>query len=171
MTTFRRLILVCGLVAAPAAAQTFEDLDALQGRVVAALGAEIGEPGGPARPLDRRLKLAACPEVAVVEAPALGAVAVRCQPIGWRIRVPLVKMDADAGVSSGPAVKQAAVVRKGDQVELRAGGSAFQISMVAIAEEDGAEGARIRVRGSEPKSPVVIAQVDGPGRVFLPGFK
>lgn len=170
MTTFRRMILACGLIAAPASAQTFEDLDALQGRVVAALGAEVGEPGGPTRPLDRRLKLAACPEVAVVEAPALGAVAVRCESIGWRIRVPLVKTAAVA-TAAAPAAPQAPAVRKGDQVELRAGGSAFQVSVVAIAQEDGAPGARIRVKGSEPKSPVVIAEVDGPGRVFLPGFK
>lgn len=168
MTYFRRLILASALVAAPAAAQTFEDLDVLQGRVVASLGAEVGEAGGPTKPLDRRLKLTACPEPAIVEAPALGAVAVRCAPIGWRIRVPLVG-GAAAAVAT-PAALSAPAVRKGDQVELRAGGGAFQISMVAIAEEDGARGARIRVR-SAPKQPPVLAEVDGPGRVFLPGFK
>lgn len=167
MTNFRRLILASAALAAPATAQTFEDLDVLQGRVVASLGAEVGEAGGPARPLDRRLKLTACPEPAIVEAPALGAVAVRCAPIGWRIRVP-VKTAAFAAATPEAAALPA--VRKGDQVELRAAGGAFQISMVAIAEEDGARGSRIRVR-AEPKQPPILAEVDGPGRVFLPGFK
>lgn len=166
MPYFRRLILACALCSAPAYAQGFENLDVLQARVVGALGAGIGEPGGPASPLDRRMKLAACPELAVFEAPQLGAVTIRCEPLGWRIRVPLVR---SASIETA-AVKALPAVRKGDQVELRASGGAFQVSMVAIAEEDGAPGDRIRVRHG-PKEPAVIAEVDGPGTVFLPGFK
>jgi flagellar basal body P-ring formation protein FlgA len=168
VTFFRQLVLASALCsAAPAAAQGFEDLDALQGRIVAALGAGIGEPGGPSSPLDRRMKLAACPELAVLEAPVMGAATIRCEPLGWRIRVPLVR---SAFAQPGVAAKAAPAIRKGDQVEVRAGGSDFQISMTAIAEEDGSPGDRIRVR-SDRNQPVIIAQVDGPGMVFLPGFK
>ncbi len=169
MTYFRQLALACALCStAPAAAAVpaFEDLDALQARIVAALGAGIGEPGGPSSPIDRRMKLAACPELAVLEAPTLGAATVRCEPLGWRIRVPLIR----SAYAQAAAVKAVPAVRKGDQVELRAAGGAFQISTIAIAEEDGAPGDRIRVR-SDKKQAVIIAEVDGPGMVFLPGFK
>ena len=167
MTYFRQLVLALAAVSAPAAAQSFENLDVLQARVIAALGAPIGSPGGPSVPLDRRMKLAACPVPAMIEAPTLGAATVRCEPLGWRIRVPVVQA---ARTAPGIVAQAAPAVRKGDQVELRAGGDAFSVSMTAVAEEDGAPGARIRVR-PDRNAPVVIAEVDGPGRVFLPGFK
>lgn len=166
MTKFRQLALACALLSTPAHAQGFEDLDALEVRLAAALGAGVGEAGGPASPIDRRMKLAACPESATIEAPTLGAATVRCEPLGWRIRVPLVRSVAVAAA----AVKAVPAIRKGDQVELRAGGSSFSVSTLAVAEEDGAPGDRIRVR-SDRKQPALIAQVEGPGMVFVPGFK
>ena len=170
MTHFRRLAVILVLTGAGASAPAFaafEDLDALQTRVVAALGAGIGEPGGPSTPIDRRMKLASCPEAAVIEAPTYGAATIRCEPLGWRIRVPLVR---SAAIQAGAVAQAEPVVRKGDQVELRAAGGEFQVSTTVVAEEDGAPGDRIRVRG-ELKAPSIIAEVDGPGRVFLPGFK
>ena len=52
MTLFRRLILPALALAAPAVAAptVYEDLGRLEARVVAAVGAGIGEPGGPQRP-------------------------------------------------------------------------------------------------------------------------
>ena len=60
---FRRLRLALPpSIAAPALAQGFEDLDALESRVVAALGAGDRRAGRAGAPIDRRLRLAACPE-------------------------------------------------------------------------------------------------------------
>jgi len=167
MTTFfRRLTLAAAALAAPAQAQTFENLDLLEGRVVDSLAAGIGEPGGPARPLDRRLRLAPCPEPAVIDAPAMGAVAIRCEPLGWRIRVPLI---AGAVASAAAPVRAEPIIRRGDQVEVVAMTSSFTVSTVGTAEQDGAPGDRIRVRTERRSSPFV-GQVLADGRVALPGF-
>ncbi len=139
----------------------------LEMRLTAALGAGVGEPGGPSRPVDRRLKLAPCPEPASFEPPALGAATIRCEPLGWRIRVPLVRIAAAAQAAGGKAEP---IVRKGDQVELTASSGSFTVSTVAVAEQDGAPGDRIRVR-SEGKKGAVIGVVTEDGRVSLPGFK
>ena len=167
MTYFRRLAPAIILIGSAAHAQGFEDLNALEVQVTAALGAEVGEPGGPARPLDRRLKLKPCPQAATVEAPSLGAVTVSCQQLGWRIRVPLVR----GATSFGPATaaKSEPIIRKGDQVELVAASGGFSVSTIAAAEQDGAPGDRIRVR-SEGKKGAVIGIVTEDGRVSLPGF-
>lgn len=167
---FRRLAVAVAFSAAPAAAQTgFQDLDAIETQIVAALGAGIGEPGGPARPLDRRLRLKPCPEPVTLDAPALGAVAVRCAAVGWRIRVPLVR-DASVAVAAA-AVQAEPLVRRGDQVELVAMTDSFSVSTAGIAEQDGAPGDRIRVRTERKGKPPVIGLVMDDGRVALPGFK
>jgi flagella basal body P-ring formation protein FlgA len=167
VTLFRRLILLSAFCAAPATAQGFQDLEVLEARVTGALGADVGAPGGPAYPIDRRLKLAACPAPVTVDAPAMNAVAVRCEPLGWRIRVPVLAAEQSA---SAPRAKIQPVVRKGDQVEVVAGGASFTVSTLAIAEQDGAPGDRIRVR-SDRKSAPVIGEVTDDGRISLPGFK
>ena len=166
-TFFRHLALATIFVAGSANAQQFQDLDVLELQVSAALGAGIGEPGGAARPIDRRLKLAPCPAQVAVEAPALGAVTVRCEPLGWRIRVPLVRGADSPAVA---AAKAEPIIRKGDQVELTAASHSFSVSMLAVAEQDGAPGDRIRLR-SERKGPAVIGRVTEDGRVVLAGFK
>src|SRR3546814_2496880 len=67
--------------------QRFEDINGLEAMVVAKFGAAIGQPGGPAAPIDRRLKLAACPDTPSVEGPVMGAAVIRCAPVGWRIQI------------------------------------------------------------------------------------
>jgi flagellar basal body P-ring formation protein FlgA len=165
---FRRLPLVLGLVTAtPAFGQAFENLEMLESRVSAALGAGIGEPGGPARPIDRRLRLMPCPTPAEIDPPALGAVAIRCETRGWRIRVPLT-----AGAVAPPGMAQTRaepVVRRGDQVQVVALSANFSVSTLGIAEQDGAPGERIRVR-TERRSTPFIGEVLPDGRVALPGF-
>lgn len=158
-----------GAMLLPCAAQaqtaSFENINMLEARVTAALGADIGTPGGPSAPIDRRLKLARCPTPATIDPPALGAIAIRCEAIGWRIRVPLQH------VANAPTTAKAEpVVRKGDPVELAVETASFSVSTNAIAQEDGAIGERIRVR-SDPKAPVMIAEVVEGGRVRLPGYK
>ena len=164
---FRRLLLLGAALAAPAAAQTFEDLGALEARVTGALGAALGEPGGPARPIDRRLRLAACPQPVTVDAPVLGAVAVRCEALGWRIRVPIGGVGGSAAAAAPVRVEP--IIRRGDQVEIVAMTSSFTVSTNGVAEQDGAPGDRIRVRTERRSSPV-IGQVTADGRVALPGF-
>jgi len=174
---FRHLsILAVTATATPAMAQDFEDLDQLETQVVASLGAGIGEAGGPARPIDRRLRLRPCPESATVEAPALGAVAVRCQSVGWRIRIPLTAGSASARATGSPAQRAEPVIRRGDQVQLVALSRSFTVSTFGVAEQDGAPGDRIRVRreGSDRRGDTgttrVIGEVLPDGRVALPGF-
>jgi flagella basal body P-ring formation protein FlgA len=145
----------------------------LDNRVAAALGANIGEPGGATTPIDRRLRLQACPQPVEIGEPVAGALAVRCVPLGWRIRVSLVpSAESRQTAAAAPAQRQARaepVIRRGDQVELVAIASGFTVSTLATAEQDGAPGDRIRVR-TERRTAPVIGQVLEDGRVALPGF-
>ena len=166
---FRRLALPLALAAAPLSAQSFENLEMLDSRVAAALGAGIGEPGGAAAPIDRRLRLAACPQPAEVAEPALGAVTIRCQPLGWRIRVPLVQTTQTAAAATPAAARAAPVIRRGDQIQLVAISSGFTVSTLAVADQDGAPGDRIRVRTEHRTAPIIGLVLDD-GRVALPGF-
>ena len=168
------LPLLALLVAAPATAAMpqFQNIDALEARLINALGAGIGEPGGPAVAIDRRLKLAACPATVQIDPPVMGAIALRCAPLNWRIRVPIQRLGNAQNVAMGSVMgaKADPVVRRGDPVDLIAETNGFSVSVSAIAQEDGAPGARIRVKADDQKSPI-FAEVIEAGRVRLPGFK
>ena len=157
------------------AQQKFENLDRLDGLVAMTVGANIGEPGGPIAPVDRRLRLAACPGTPSVEGPTFGAAIVKCDALGWRIRVPLSGGGATVGTPAirygGAArpVQPQMVVKRGDPVQLIAGNASFSVSRVMIADEDGAVGDTIRVR-EDKKSAPVLAQVVEMGTVRIPGF-
>jgi len=169
----RPLIVLALLAPAPAlAAGGIENLDALERRLVIALGADTGQPGGPRAALDRRMKLAACPAEVTIEPPALGAAVLRCAPLGWRIRVPLLAGGTAAPVAMAAVVpvQQEPVIRRGDPVELAAGDATFRVTSEVIAEQDGAPGDRIRVR-ADRKSPPMMAEVVSAGKARLPGFK
>jgi len=172
---FRHAMLVVAVIF-PALAQAqvgaFENIDRLEQRVIGALGAGIGETGGPSAPIDRRLRLARCPSPAQINPPVMGALPLSCPEIGWRLRVPLVRVSTAMGMGGGMAVafKAAPVIRKGDPVELFVETAGFSVSTEAIAQEDGAMGDRIRVK-SDPKAPVMIAEIVEGGRVRLPGYK
>jgi flagella basal body P-ring formation protein FlgA len=176
------LLLPLLAIASPAAAvPPFQNLDALEARLINALGAGIGEPGGPASPIDRRMKLATCAQSVTIDPPALGAVALRCPAIGWRIRVPIQRLQPSGGGSSSGGygqpiqapVKEAPVVRRGDPVDLVADTGGFSVSVSATAQEDGSPGARIRVKTQQdgrPQGQIIFAEVVDVGRVKLPGF-
>lgn len=166
--------------------QKFENLDRIDSLVAMTVGANLGEPGGPAAPVDRRLRLAACPTTPSVEGPIFGAEMVKCDALNWRIRVPLVAGSAAAAsgplprtattygaanrfTRPAPAVAKEAVVRKGDPVQLMAGNAAFSVSRMMVADEDGALGETIRVR-EDKKSAPIFAQVVEMGVVRVPGF-
>lgn len=168
---------LAGIAAQPAMAQQkFENLDRVDGLVAMTVGANMGEPGGPVAPVDRRLRLAACPTTPAVDGPIFGAAIVKCDALGWRIRVPLVAGGTAGmtgpvgryGQAARPMQKQA-VIRRGDPVQLTAGNSSFSVSRVMLADEDGAIGDTIRVR-EDKKSAPISAQVIDAGLVRIPGF-
>lgn len=163
------MLSLLALLAAPAAAATpaFQNIDALEARLINALGAGIGEPGGPATPIDRRLKLAACPVTVQIDPPAMGAIALRCAPLNWRIRVPITRL---SGAQAVMGARGEPVVRRGDPVDLVAETNGFSVSVSATAQEDGAPGSRIRVKADRQNS-VIFAEVIDAGHVRLPGFK
>lgn len=173
-TILSLVLLIAGIGITPALAQQkFENLDRLDSLVAMTVGANQGEAGGPAAAIDRRLKLAACPQTPVIEGPVFGAAIVRCEAVGWRIRVPLLSGGASATTAVARTAARpstAPVVKRGDPVQLIAGGSAFSVSRMMIADEDGAAGAMIRVR-EDRKSAPVLAQVLEGGIVRIPGFK
>jgi len=159
--------LVAVLLATPAAAAaTFQDVSALETRLITALGAGVGEPGGPAAPIDRRLMLQKCPTNVAIDPPALGAVALRCAALGWRIRVPLARLTTAAAMTA----RAEPVIRRGDPVDLVADSGGFSVSVSATAQEDGVPGSRIRVL-TDAKNRPIFAEVIDAGRVRLPGFK
>ncbi len=170
MKTIFWMIAIAGTaLAAPLQAAPFEDIPTLEARVIGALDAGIGTPGGPAAPIDRRLKLASCPTPATIDPPALGAVALRCAALGWRIRVPLNGASTAANYQK-MVEKSAPMIRRGDPVELIADAGSFSVSSDGIADEDGAAGQRIRIRIDRDRPPIVGEVVDI-GLVRLAGFK
>lgn len=159
----RILPLVALACAAPALGQSASaDLAAIDRAVASFTGAPIGAPGGAAMPVDRRLRLAPC------RAPlALGwygtrrdTVEVSC-PVagGWRIYVPLAGMARSAAA--------APLVARGDAVTITVSGDGFAVSQPGEALEAGGEGAWIKVRGVNPKAPVLRARVLRPGLVGI----
>ncbi len=161
---------------AAASAQGFQNLNQIDTLVATTTGAEIGQPGGAITMVDRRLHLAACPQIPSVEGPVFGAAIVRCDKLGWRIRVPLkLAVQAPAPAQpygrAAPAPVQAhtILIRKGDPVQLVAGNASFSVIRQMIADEDGAIGEMIRVHGDKTSSPV-SGRIEPDGIVRVPGI-
>ncbi|HWJ69330.1 MAG TPA: flagella basal body P-ring formation protein FlgA [Sphingobium sp.] len=156
----------------PARAQSFENLERLDSLVAMTMGANRGEPGGPIAPVDRRLRLAACPTTPNVEGPQMSAAIVSCPAVGWRIRVPLAPIGQapQAATAQNSAASPALpVIKKGDPVRLIAGNEVFSVSRPMIADEDGVVGALIRVRQDARATPVT-ARVEAMGVVRAPAI-
>lgn len=167
------------LAATPLLAQSAvppaQDLNQLEQIVVTTLGADVGQPGGPMVPIDRRMRLAACPIGIQIDPPTAGAVTIRCTTAGWRLRVPLMRVDiiSTNGTSQNGgrlAARAPADIRKGDPVQLIAQGQSYSISVDAMAMEDANIGGRIRVSAAS-KPGTLFAEVIDVGRVRLIGFK
>lgn len=138
-------------------AQAVEDLDRLDVRIEALTGAAPGQPGGAIAPVDRRLKLAACPQPASIEWAGSDALAVRCAAIGWRLRV-------GVAAAGGRQAKAELSVHRGDTVEVSVAGDAFDVTTTALALDDGAVGASVRLKmGATGTQSSAI--VTGPGTV------
>lgn len=140
------------------AAAAFEDLDAIDRDVAVAASAL----GATAAPVDRRLRLMRCSQGIQVERIDARGLAVRC-PGSWRFRVAL------SGVAA-TAVAAPLLVRRGDPVTVRSSGAGFVIETSAIATEDGAVGATVRIR-LDGGTRQVAAIVTGSQEVSVGGLK
>lgn len=145
-TIFRRMILIATLIAGPASAGEFQDLDAVDARAAAVVGA-------PVQTVDRRLKLAACPEALQADTPVSGAVIIRCNARGWRIHVLISTRDAAAR----PAP---IIIKRGDPVGVNFVASGFSVTTSGIAESDARKGEPVRVRVEQKANPVMGEAVD-----------
>lgn len=153
----------CAAAASPATAQQanedWQTIDVLTDMVANAMGRS-------ATPVDRRIKLARCPEQASVTAVDAHTLAVRCNSLGWRLRVP---MTGPAGATQAGFARPAAaapVIRRGDNVRVTIDTESFSISYAAVATEDGRVGETIALRGSDAKS-MLSAIVTGAGRARI----
>lgn len=155
----------CTAAANPAFAQQahedWQTIDVLTAMVASALGRT-------ATPVDRRIKLARCPEQASVTAIDANALAVRCASLGWRLRVPMSGPANAAPAATGFArpTASAPVIRRGDNVRVTIDTDSFSVSYAAVAAEDGRVGETIALRGNDAKSSL-SATVIGPGRARL----
>lgn len=162
-------IAVASVTLAPAAhaQQANEDwqtIDVLTAMVANAMGRS-------ATPVDRRIKLARCPEQASVTPVDAHTLAVRCASLGWRLRVPMTGPAADvdavpAAAAFARPAQGAPVIRRGDNVRVTIDTESYSISYAAIATQDGRVGETIALRGNDAKS-ALSATVTGPGRARL----
>ena len=146
------------LTLALAATPLPHDLDRLRADVAAYSG------GVPL--LDPRLVLAACaaPQLAWADG-GHGAVSVTCAAPAWRVFVAVQGVAITAGMAR-VAARPLLLVRRGDAVTVNAGGQGFSVAVAAIAESDGAAGARIRVRNrSSGSTMLALVGDDGSLRV------
>lgn len=143
------------LIAQLASARPIEDVGALEQRIEREVGAAVGAPGGPRVPLDRRLRLAACPVPAQLSARVPGMIEVHCPLAGWRFHVALA--------TGGETAASLPVVRRGDPVAVRVAGDGFALTVRGRAERDARAGERIRISMGSGRAPI-IAEITGPGR-------
>lgn len=145
-TIFRHLVLLTILAPSGGLAGNFQNLDAINARAVETSG-------GPVSPVDRRLKLAACPEALQADPLSLGAVTVRCASLGWRVRV-LTAM-AQASDHSTPII-----IKRGDPVSVHFVAPGFSVTTSGIADSEARIGERVRVRVEQKAMPVMGEAID-----------
>jgi flagella basal body P-ring formation protein FlgA len=154
-------------ILAAAASGGYADLNAIDREVAGFTGAEVGQSGGAATPVDRRLRLRPCGSSLALSWRTVthDSVVVQCQdPGSWRLFVPVRKPTQGAGASGEP------VISRGDAVSIAVTGEGFTVAQPGEAMEAGAIGAWIRVRAVNAKPGVepMRAQVVRPGLVSLP---
>jgi flagella basal body P-ring formation protein FlgA len=132
----------------------FEDLDALDRDIAVAASAMSAQ----AMPVDRRLRLRACPQGVQISTGDARSLDVRCPALGWRLRVALA-------VAAGTTTPRAPVVRRGDPLIVRTEGAGFVIETAAVATEDGAAGAIVRARLDGGRA--ISGVVTGPNEVSV----
>jgi flagellar basal body P-ring formation protein FlgA len=140
-TIFRHAVLLSLLISANAVAGDFQSLDAIDARAAHAAGSTV-------RPVDRRLKLASCPETLQADPPAMGAVAIRCASLGWRVRV---VVEGKAALAASTPM----IIKRGDPVSVNFVAEGFSVTTSGIAEGDARIGERVRVRVEQKANPVM----------------
>ncbi len=160
---------------APLAAQTaFQDTVALDGAVAGFTSRPIGAEGGARTPVDKRLRLAQCPTVALSwHGLNHDAVIITCNNPDWRIYVPVV-MPAAPVVGPAPAAapalaKPVIVIKRGDPVTIEVNASGFAITRDGVAMTDAASGGRFLVDVDGSRKPVQAVALEA-GRATLPGW-
>jgi len=154
------------LLLGAAIAGQFADLDAIDRQVAMFTGASVGEMGGAATPVDRRLRLQPCRTGTALSwrTPARDSVVVQCGDAGgWRIFVPVRAAAAD------PA--GAIAVTRGDAVSIAVSGDGFTVSQPGEAMESGPVGGWIKVRplsAGNSRADIMRAQIQRPGLVQVP---
>ena len=156
------------------AAAAHQDTGALDRAVAAFTGRAIGEEGGARAPVDARLRLAACPTVALSwRTDAHDAVVVACAGPDWRLFVPVrmppqqTVIARNAATAPSPAAEK--IIRRGDPLVIEAGSDGFSITREGVAMADAGEGQRLMVRVDGGKMPVQAVAL-APGRATLPGW-
>lgn len=147
----------------------FSDLAAIDAELAAFTGAPVGTPGGARHPVDRRLRLAACPQALDLAWHGRRAdmIRVECNAgSSWRIFVPINAGGDTAGAPTAPQVP-VAVVERGQIISIAIEGRGFSIAQQGEALEDGAIGAWIRVR-PEGNREALRARIVNPGRAVIP---
>ncbi|MEO1969669.1 MAG: flagella basal body P-ring formation protein FlgA [Sphingomonadaceae bacterium] len=151
---------------AVAATGSLMDLGMIDRAVADFTGSQIGQPGGAKLPVDRRMRLSACP--APLDLSWFGrdrrSIQVACPSAGWRIYVAVDGADVGQGMTAAPAPK---LIRRGEAVSIVAQGHGFSLARQGEAMEDGAQGDWIRVRPVGNKTETVRAQVLRPGKVGI----
>ncbi|KTE20940.1 flagellar protein [Sphingopyxis sp. H050] len=165
MTRRFALCIAAPLIALPAAnaqqaTEDWQTIDALTQMAANSMGRT-------ATPIDRRIKLARCPEQATVAAIDAQTLAVRCASLGWRLRVPMTPpVGATATPAGFAAPASTPAIRRGDAVRVSIETESFSVSYSAVATQDGRVGETIALRGNDPKN-LMSAVVTGPGRARL----
>lgn len=152
----RRLAVACLVVAAPAQAED------LQSRVDAFIG------DARTATIDPRT-VRACAQDPAIDwyGSVRRAILVVCAGTpGWRVFVPVKAIPG--AVTPNPFLT-APVIKRGDQVQIHAGGPGFRVTSAGSAEQDGRVGSRIRVRNVGTGT-VTAAVVESAGNVSLPGY-
>ena len=165
------------MILALLAATAFQPTASLDRAVAAFTGHATGEEGGARAAVDPRLRLAACPTVALSwRSAAQDAVVVTCAGPDWRLFVPVRRPAGAPAAGPSPtatapvvAVKAEPVVRRGDPVLIEAGQDGFSITREGAALGDAAPGARVAVRVESATAPVQAIAIAN-GRVTLPGW-
>jgi len=171
-------LLPAALIAAPAiAAAPYQDTSVLDRAVANFTGHATGDTGGARTPVDTRLRLAACPMVSMAwRSDSRDAVVVTCTGPDWRIFVPVRVSDSAPAapapattMAAVPAIRLAAVIKRGDPVTISAATNGFSITREGIALGDAAPGARFMVKCEDSKNPVQAVAIES-GRATLPGW-
>lgn len=172
MTRLSVIIGICTVLTAPAHARQFQDTRILDALVAAKLGSEIGQPGGARAAVDSRLKLAQCPETPKVIDGTMDSAIIRCETLGWRIRVPVTAggqnnnnaVMAANGTKSLPdrynTQSNSIAIRRGEPVRLTIRRRGFTLARMMVADRNGRIGDVIPVRADRRDKPIMVRVTD-----------